>query len=105
MDVVLLGLNTWSAFAQLYAEWREHWKERSTAYREVRALAFLRHACELSRTMKAVSLGKHKSWYVFLTVWVVPRQMAMHGDLWAYCTAPVEQRGARVKRIICTVVS
>jgi hypothetical protein len=105
MDNVLLGLNAWGAFAQLYAEWREPWKERSTAYSEVRALAFLRHACELSRTMKAVSLGKHKSWYVFLTVWVVPRQMAIHGDLWAYCTAPVEQRGARLKRIIRTVVS
>jgi hypothetical protein len=105
MDVVLLGLNAWSAFAQVYAEWREPWVERSTAYAQRRALAFLRHACALSSAMKAVSLGKHKSWYVFLTVWVVPRQMALLGDLWAYGTSPVEQRGARLKRIIRTVVS
>ena len=61
MDVVLLGLNAWSAFAQVYAEWREPWVERSTAYAQRRALAFLRHACALSSAMKAVSLGKHKS--------------------------------------------
>ena len=55
--------------------------------------------------MKAVSLGKHKSWYVFLTVWVVPRQMTMHGELWAYGTSPVEQRGARLKKYVRSVVS
>ena len=55
--------------------------------------------------MKALSIGKHKSWYAFLTVWVVPRQMTTKGDLWAYGTAPVEQRGARLKRIVRNVVS
>ena len=105
MDNVLLGLNAWGAFARVYAEWREPWTERSVAYAQGRALAFLRHACALSEAMKALSLGKHKSWYVFLTVWVVPRQMALFGDLWAFGTSPVEQRGARLKRIIRTVVS
>ena len=105
MDVVLLGLNAWSAFAQVYAEWREPWTQSSPAYAQQRALSFLRRACDLSSAMKAVSMGKHKSWYAFLTVWVVPRQMAVHGDLWAYGTSPVEQRGARLKRIIRTVVS
>eukprot|EP00966_Prymnesium_polylepis_P161715 3737709-Prymnesium_polylepis.1 len=42
--------------------------------------------------LKAASVDKHKSWYVFLTVWVVPRQMTTHGDLWAFGTSPVEQR-------------
>ena len=55
--------------------------------------------------MKAMSLGKHKSWYTFLVVWVVPRQMFEHGDTWAYSTSPVEQRGARLKRIVRTCVS
>ena len=105
MDSVLLGLNAWGAFAQVYAEWRSPWTESSTEYAQQRALTFLRHACALSTTMKALSIGKHKSWYVFLTVWAVPRQMALHGDLWAFSTSPVEQRGARLKRIIRTVVS
>jgi hypothetical protein len=105
MDVVLLGLNAWSAFAQVYAEWREPWTQSGPAYAQQRALSFLRCACALSEAMKAVSMGKHKSWYAFLTVWVVPRQMATRGDLWAYGTSPVEQRGARLKRIIRTVVS
>ena len=55
--------------------------------------------------LKAASVDKHKSWYVWLTVWVVPRQMAMHGDLWAFGTSPVEQRGARLKKFVRNVVS
>ena len=68
-------------------------------------MAFAKCAGRLSVAMKALSIGKHKSVYVFLTAWVVPRQMAIHGDLWAYGTSPVEQRGARLKKIIRSVVS
>ena len=105
MDTVLLGLNAWSAFANVYAAWRDPWKEQTRQYSSQRALEFARVACTLSIAMKAMSLGKHKSWYVFLTVWVVPRQMAIHGDLWAYGTSPVEQRGARLKKFVRSVVS
>ena len=62
MDVVLLGLNAWSVFASVYTEWRSEWTERSVAYAQERALTFLRHACVLSTAMKALSIGKHKSW-------------------------------------------
>ena len=55
--------------------------------------------------MKASTMGKHKSWYVYLVVWVVPRQIAKWGDGWAFSTAPIEQRGARLKRLCHTVVS
>ena len=105
MDVVLLGLNAWSAFAEVYAAWRAEWPVHTQEYAHQRALEFAKVACKLSVAMKAVSLGKHKSWYVFLTVWVVPRQMAMHGDLWAYGTSPVEQRGARLKKYVRSVIS
>ena len=105
MDVVLLGLNAWSAYAKVYAEWRAEWPVHTQAYAQKRALAFAKVARQLSIDMKALSLGKHKSWYVFLVVRVVPRQMALHGDLWAYGTSPVEQRGARLKKIIRNVVS
>ena len=105
MDTVMLGLNAWGAFAEVYAAWRSVWDEHTLEYAQGRALAFVKVACALSTAMKALSLGKHKSWYVFLTVWVVGKQMAMHGDLWAYGTSPVEQRGARLKKIIRSVVS
>ena len=31
--------------------------------------------------------------------------MVIHGDSWAFCTSPIEQRGARLKKIIRSVVS
>ena len=58
----------------------------------------------LSLALKALSVNKHRSWYTYLTVWVVPRQMAKHGDLWAFGTSPVEQRGARLKKFVRNVV-
>ena len=55
--------------------------------------------------MKACSINKHKSWYTYLVVWVAPRQMARDGDLWAFGTSPVEQRGARLRKFVHNVVS
>ena len=60
---------------------------------------------DVSVTLKALSINKHRSWYTYLTVWVVPRQIAKHGDLWAFATSPVEQRGARLKKFVRQVVS
>ena len=70
MDVVLLALNAWGAFGQVYAEWRTPWESKSKAYAEERALTFTHLASKLSVAMKAVSLSKHKSWYAFLTAWL-----------------------------------
>jgi hypothetical protein len=105
MDVVKLGLDAWKEIGLLYAEWRALWEESTQEYREMRALELLRCAVRLSVAMKACSINKHKSWYTFLTVWVVPQQMALYGDLWAFGTSPVEQRGARLKKFVRNVVS
>ena len=105
MDIVKLTKNGWAKFCELYVEWRTAWTSRTTTYAQTRALTFAKLAATLSSAMKAVSLGKHKSWYYYLVVWVVPRQMAEWGDTWAYSTSPIEQRGARLKRIIRSVVS
>ena len=102
MDVVKLGLTAWKELGLLYAEWRTPWEESTQAYAESRALELLRCAVRFGKAMEAVSISKHKSWYVFLTIWVVPRQMAIHGDLWAFGTSPVEQRGARSKSSCAT---
>ena len=100
MDTVRLGMEVWCAFGLLYAEWRAPWTSRTTEYAQSRALKFLKLAINFSKALKAASFGKHKSWYVWLVVWVVPRQMARYGNLWTYGTSPVEQRGARLKRIV-----
>ena len=105
MDAVKLGLDVWKEIGLLYAEWRAPWECSTTDYSEKRALEFLRCAIRLSLAMKACSVNKHKSWYTYLTVWVAPRQMARDGDLWAYGTSPVEQRGARLKKFVRNVVS
>ena len=105
MDVVKLGLDAWKELGLLYAEWREPWESSVQSYKDKRAMQFLRCAVRFGPAMKAVSVGKHKSWYVHLTIWVASRQMAVHGDLWAFGTSPVEQRGARLKKFVRNVVS
>ena len=95
----------WSVFGRLYAEWRAPWTSRTVEYAQQRAFSFLALAVKLSGLIKALSVGKCKSWYIHLAVWVVPLQMARFGDLWAYGTSPVEQRGARLKRFCRNIVS
>ena len=104
MDAAHLGVSTWNVFGRLYAEWRKPWTSRTKEYAAQRAYSFLLLAVELSPAIKALSAGKCKSWYIHLVVWVVPLQMWLFGDLWAYGTSPVEQRGARLKRICRSVV-
>eukprot|EP00965_Chrysotila_dentata_P117565 3884497-Pleurochrysis_carterae.AAC.1 len=55
-------------------------------------------ATELARQLNKVSNYKHKSWYVHMIVFIVPRQMFKHGDTWRLSTMPIESRGARLKR-------
>ena len=105
MDVAQVGMNTWNAFGRLYAEWRAPWTSSTKDYAGQRAYAFLILAIQLSGLIKALSVGKCKSWYIHLAVWIVPLQMAMFRDLWAYGTSPVEQRGARLKRFCRNIVS
>ena len=105
MDSVRLAVEGWSAFGLLYAEWRKPWTSRSQDYKNMRALAFLKVAIQFGKAIEAASLSKHTSWYVWLVVWVVPRQMQIYGDVWAFGTSPVEQRGARLKRIVRNCVS
>lgn len=106
MDLVKLIFAAWKQFGLLYANWKEEWPTVvDETVKEARALSVLRCAIAFSEAMTNVSYKKHKSWYVFLTVWVVPRQVAIRGDLFAYSTAPIEQRGARMKKIVRNCVS
>jgi hypothetical protein len=81
------------------------WASRTPEYKCKRSLMFAKCAAAVTKSMKALSVGKHKSWYVHLVLWVIPLQMEEVGDLWPFSTGPVEQRGARLKRIAREVVS
>ena len=56
-------------------------------------------AVALALALNSLSDFKHKSWYVHLLVWIVPRQIVKHGDLWRFSTVATESRGARLKRM------
>ena len=47
----------------------------------------------------------HKSWYMHIMLYILPRFIFKLGDLWAYATGALEQRGAQLKRIGRCVVS
>ena len=106
MDLVRLIFKAWRMYARLYEAWMAEWSGTiDETVKQERALTFLHRAIDFSEAMKDVSYKKHKSWYVFLTVWVASRQIAERGDLWAYSTSPIESRGARMKRIARSCVS
>ena len=68
-------------------------------YRAQRALRFLKAAIKLAKALNKVSNFNHLSWYIHLLVFVVPRQLFMYGNTWRFSTAPIESRGARLKRL------
>ena len=56
-------------------------------------------AIAFAHAFEAICNGRHKSWYLHLFVYLVPRQIARYGSLWPFSTAALESRGARIKRI------
>eukprot|EP00965_Chrysotila_dentata_P261876 6214393-Pleurochrysis_carterae.AAC.3 len=102
---VLDTMRLWEAYAELHAAWRDPWTDDSKATRAKRALRFLRAAIAFTKELNKVSNFKHKSWYVHVIVFVVPQQIAKHGDTWVYSTMAIESRGARLKRYGRSTVS
>ena len=124
INVLLL----WSCFGDLYAAAKDPWPNHTQEYRAHRAVRFLRAGQSAlpshthisapadtrpSRPVAAVAFGtvlnsvsdyKHKSWYVHYLIWIVPRMIYIYGDLWRFCTAAIESRGARLKRMGRTVI-
>jgi|EP00966_Prymnesium_polylepis_P075009 hypothetical protein len=105
MDAARLALDAWGAYGLLYVTCHEPFTERTPEYRGERALAIAKAAARCNKATVAASVNKHKSWYFHLMLWVVPLQVGDVGDLWPFGTGPVEQRGARLKRIARSVVS
>ena len=55
--------------------------------------------------LNVVSNNSHQSWYVHYLIYIVPRQMYKYGNTWRFSTAPIESRGARLKRLGRKVVN
>ena len=54
---------------------------------------------KLAKALNKASNYNHLSWYIHLLVFVVPRQIFKYGNTWRFSTAPIESRGARLKRL------
>ena len=98
-------MRLWEAADLLFHAWRDEWTSDDDAYRASRALRYLRAAIQFAEALNLVSNYKHKSWYVHLAVFVVPQQLADEGNTQRFSTAPIESRGARLKRLGRRVVS
>ena len=102
---VFARLWLWEAYDELFRAWRDEWTSDSRSYRARRALRMLRAGIALQKALNVVSLNQHQSWYVHYMIYIVPRQMWQYGNTWRYSTAPIESRGARLKRLGRTTVS
>ena len=122
-------LTLWACFGDMYSALRDPWHTDTKSYRAQRSIRFLKTgmhahlsymyviytsdtcaptpvaAIAFSTALNSVSDYKHKSWYVHYLVWIVPRMIAQYGDLWRFCTAAIESRNARLKRIGRTCIS
>ena len=67
--------------------------------REERACEAAHAAIRFAKSFEGVCNSRHRSWYLHLFVYVVPRQIEKYGALWPFSTAALESRGARIKRV------
>ena len=89
----------WGEYHALSVMLAEPLQDRSLAGRQEKARCVCMAAIDFAHRFEALCNGRHKSWYLHLFVYLVPRQIEKYGDLWPFCTSSVESRGARIKRI------
>lgn len=95
VHAILMG---WQAYHELSELLARPLEDRTLACRQEHACAVAHAAVVFANRFEAVCNGRHKSWYLHLFVYVVPRQVERYGNLWDYSTAALESRGARIKR-------
>ena len=91
-------LLAWQMYHELSELLAEPFDENTLAARQERACAVAHAAIKFAHRFEGVCNARHHSWYLHLFVFVVPRQIEKYGDLWAFSTAALESRGARIKR-------
>ena len=98
--MALLGF---SALHELMDALNDHWvDERDPTEREGRAYRVAIAAIKLAVQWEAASSGNHRSWYMHVMLFILPRQVAALGDLWRFSSGPLEARGARLQRAVRT---
>ena len=73
--------------------------DTSLAGRQEKARQVALASIAFAHRFESVCSGRHRSWYLHLFVYIVPRQIERYGDLWPFSTAALEGRGARIKRV------
>ena len=79
--------------------WRD---ESDAAERKSRAYRAAIAAIGVATQWEAASGGAHRSWYMHIMLYILPRHIAKYGDLWRYSTGPLEAKGAMLQRTIRT---
>ena len=83
-------MKAWGEYHALSALLSEPLEDTTTAGKEERARQVAHAAIALAHSFEGVCNGRHKSWYLHLFVYVVPRQIAKYGELWPFSTAALD---------------
>ena len=97
-SVVFEIMMAWEDYHQLSEVLARPLPDKSLAARQERAREVAFAAIRFAHRFEGVCNSRHRSWYLHLFVYVVPRQIEKYGELWPFSTAALESRGARIKR-------
>lgn len=102
-NTVVTCLNGFDALHELTRAINDPWvSEYDSVERKTRAHLAAIAAIKLSVQWEAASGGNHRSWYMHIMLYILPRQIAELGDLWRFSSGPLEARGARLQRAVRT---
>ena len=80
----------WGEYHVLSGLLSEPLEDTSAAGKQERARQVAHAAIAFAHRFEGVCNGRHKSWYLHLFVYVVPRQIAKYGELWPFSTSALE---------------
>ena len=92
-------MRAWELYHQLSELLSLPLEDTTQASYNKRAAEVCQAAVRFAKSFEGVCGGRHRSWYLHLFVYVVPRQIEKYGALWPFSTAALESRGARIKRV------
>ena len=100
---LIVCLQGFDALHELMCAVNDDWvDERDSSEREARAFRAAIAGIKLAWQWEAASVGRHRSWYMHIMLYIMPRQIAELGDLWRFSSGPLEARGARLQRAVRT---
>lgn len=100
---VVTAILAFTALHELTKAIHDPWHDESDpSERESRAYRVAIAAIHVATQWEAASSGAHRSWYMHIMLYILPRQVAALGDLWRFSSSPLEARGAMLQRTIRT---